>query len=566
MGKNIALFIDGTWNDAGGSGETNVHLLSQRVADGATTNPAAQVFHYIEGVGTEKRTRNLPAWLVAARLKKRPKLLHRVVANLAGGVAGYGTASRIKEAYAYLVEHYKDGDGIFLFGFSRGAFAVRSLAGFVSRVGLLLQKDIAHVEEAYLAYEAGGNLNRVLRRLGLPVTPDLESRTVLPIHMIGVWDTVARLGVPSKLQVLRRTKTGFHATGIPDYVSHVRHALALHEVRPTFEPLLWEDRCGPRQTLKQVWFPGAHADVGGGYPDGKDAIGRSLSDIALEWMACEARQLGLVVGANTKLPDVAKMVEVHHEVRGKFFYVIPGVRRFLKGVFALPAEDLSSHRMHLSATHRLLNLPPGRYPLFRFDVADTLQDIDELTGTFSMKLAYELGVGPLKPVRCDLLSDEDRYVTRPSQSVPTGLSAETWRSLSVGEVVAAKELVERLIGSPKDIQNVELVKVSRSISVLAAFGEDSILIDLGDCASRFASAVHSMVDPDAIEGGLNVLRCFDDAVNLGHETYSLPWADLARAVHTRMACEHVLLQEHASRSRSEQRRRILVSRAKKFKL
>lgn len=398
MAKNIVLFIDGTGNDDSAKDASNVLLLS-RMTKAAAADPQArraQEQHYIEGVGTDKPHRLSPSWLVAARLKHPPKLLHRTLGNLAGAAAGYGIARRIKEAYAFLVQHYERGDNVFLFGFSRGAYAVRSLAGFVQKVGVLLQHDIAHVEEAFHAYEHGGNLQRVMRRLGFPSPADRERGTDLSIHMIGVWDTVAMHGVPRSVQWLHPSlDTTFHDTRVPDYVANVRHALALHEVREPFEPLLFADRCHAYQSLLQVWFPGAHSDVGGSYP----AHERTLSSLALHWMACEASQLGLLVDLEPMRElHLFDLWPIHHEARDKFRWTGVGMRHVLRRLpmLATVAHDMTSHRLHEIALQRLRRHPAERpYTGLRSGLRSLFAQVDEHTRVLDERLQLELAVKPL---------------------------------------------------------------------------------------------------------------------------------------------------------------------------
>lgn len=167
MPKNIVLFIDGTWNEAGDAAKgenTNVHKLFL-AADGQPD----QVCKYLNGIGTDRAGR----WL--RRLPHFPR-------NIVGGLFGLGMSDRIKDAYHFLSKEYERGDSVFLFGFSRGAFAARSVAGFVDAVGLLL-KTVAHnenlIEEAYATYENSDDpthlpLRRFLRRLNFAARPSAD--------------------------------------------------------------------------------------------------------------------------------------------------------------------------------------------------------------------------------------------------------------------------------------------------------------------------------------------------------------------------------------------------------
>jgi len=187
-------------------------------------------------------------------------------------------AARIKEAYGFLSAEYDRGRGdkVFIFGFSRGAFAARSLAGFVSRVGTLLRDKLDLVEAAYRIYEEGADPEDtplrefLLEFAGQAMIRSIEDQGAMLIHLVGVWDTVGALGLPGRLRRFTARHTEYHQTEVPPTVLAARHALALHELRKPFEPLLWSNR-NHHPGLLQVWFPGAHQDVGGGY--GKDASG-----------------------------------------------------------------------------------------------------------------------------------------------------------------------------------------------------------------------------------------------------------------------------------------------------
>ena len=562
MPKNIAVFIDGTRNDGDGPHETNVHHLWQRVL----THPAAtaqfQVCHYIAGVGTDKPGRlTSPHWLKQAKLKPRPRLLHRVVANIAGGAAGYGTARRIKEAYAFLVHHFEPGDKIFLFGFSRGAFAVRSLACFVDEVGLLLKGHIADVEHAYAIYEAQGrvhpnDLKRYLRLRTGASAPDRERRTVLPIHMLGVWDTVAMLGLPAQMQVFPHSHTGYHRTTIPQYVSNVRHALALHEVRPWFEPLIWDDACRPGQTLRQVWFPGAHADVGGGYAR------RTLSDVALEWMACEARQLGLRVDADTTAPPVDKTFSVHHEVRGKFAWPWPRVRPFLRAVVSMAAADLTSHHLHQVATHRVLKLPGNSYPFFRFDVADRCFDVDCRTAVLAMKLAYELDRLPVSPGGA---CEPGRHVpfSERDHVMPTGVMSTAWRELGWGHIKLAEDDINKLKDKVDAVMHIDAARATRALVLSAVMGESGCLEAFELALSKLEATHHELSGDSDISDGQSRLQRWVDFTCLEPEVFALEWTKRIQYLHITAAVQLDALKRLALQTRADRHRHILWQNTKR---
>ncbi|MGE0700434.1 MAG: DUF2235 domain-containing protein, partial [Hyphomicrobiaceae bacterium] len=195
------------------------------------------------------------------------------------GAVGYGLDQRILEGYQFLSRWYEPGDEIYLYGFSRGAFEARSLAGLVALVGLLGRDAAGEMDAAWLYYREHKSapdpdkLER-LRRLG---------HGNVRIRCLGVWDTVGNLGIPLIGRRSFATSFGFHDTELSANVQLGLHALAIDEPRGPFSPTLWTRPRGmpppPGQHIEQVWFPGSHASVGGGFRDS------SLSDIALLWMA-----------------------------------------------------------------------------------------------------------------------------------------------------------------------------------------------------------------------------------------------------------------------------------------
>ena len=195
-----------------------------------------------------------------------------------------------------MCRHYGEGDEIYLFGFSRGAYTVRSLAGFVSRCGLLKAEQFSTPENwkaIDLLYHDGYRMQRPMaelrRGLGETKFRNRESE-LIPIRFIGVWDTVGSLGIPDDFGILNLLDNAgdhtFHNTSLGKNVQAARHALAMDELRGTFQPTLWTGYEAGRN-VKQMWFPGAHSDVGGGYRE------CGLSDGALKWMIEEARETGL---------------------------------------------------------------------------------------------------------------------------------------------------------------------------------------------------------------------------------------------------------------------------------
>ena len=256
--KRLLCFFDGTWNVPDGRADvTNVVKLA-RLTLGTAPDGVAQISRYVEGIGTDPGDSEYEAFLE--------------------GAIGVGIDRRIVEGYRFLAEHYGPGDEIYLFGFSRGAFQARSLSELVTLVGLLQPEALSEVEQAWLYYQAHDAASdpETLERLRKLGHPDVR------IRCVGVWDTVGNLGIPF-IGGWVGPRISFHSTELSPLVDVGIQALAIDEPRGPFNPSLWTRQKGatapPGQHIEQVWFPGSHANIGGGFPDS------SLSDIALLWMA-----------------------------------------------------------------------------------------------------------------------------------------------------------------------------------------------------------------------------------------------------------------------------------------
>lgn len=201
---------------------------------------------------------------------------------------GRGINRQIRRAYGYLASRYREGDRIFLFGYSRGAFAVRSLAGVIDRVGLLHHEHATEraVQLAYRHYQI--NPDSPAARAFARQYCHLEA----PIQMVGVWDTVKALGLRLPLLwMLTEARHAFHNHHLGSSVRHGFHALALNETRSVFRPVLWDCPPGWEGNVEQVWFRGAHGDIGGQL--GGFASARPLANIPLVWMLDRAETCGL---------------------------------------------------------------------------------------------------------------------------------------------------------------------------------------------------------------------------------------------------------------------------------
>lgn len=230
------------------------------------TNGVAQVAYYHTGVGTDAGFYD--KWI--------------------GGALGWGLSNDIQEAYRFVANNYVPGDRLYIFGFSRGAVAARSLVGFIGAVGLLDKKRLAWLPEAYKVYRTPPDQRRNSKYRRTLEERKLERLTDIPIHFVGVWDTVGALGSPTPLlNRLSKRWVGFHDTGLGKDVKHAYHALAADERRRPFKPDLWTTMGDEEQIVEQVWFAGVHSNVGGSY---KNTV---LSNITLKWMVQRAEECGL---------------------------------------------------------------------------------------------------------------------------------------------------------------------------------------------------------------------------------------------------------------------------------
>ena len=294
--RNLIVLADGTGNSAAKPFKTNVWRLYQAL----DLNDGAQVAMFGDGVGTS-----------SVRLLR-----------VLGLAFGFGVKRNVIELYKFLCRNYNPGDRIWMFGFSRGAFTIRVLAGLIYREGLVsfaTEAELAHhALAAYRAYRikafpttlpwlrAGRWLRDRLvhwwnRLTAARPYAAAEKDTEVEIRFLGVWDTVVAYGLPidELTQAVDRWvwPLKFRDDSLLLNVRCARHALSLDDERRTFFPIPWneaieksrlaEGRVRDPDRLRQVWFPGAHADVGGGYPDD------GLSYVALSWMIDEAAKEGL---------------------------------------------------------------------------------------------------------------------------------------------------------------------------------------------------------------------------------------------------------------------------------
>ena len=257
--KRLIVCCDGTWDDADAGGSfSNVVRLSRAIKAKAEGG-IEQIVYYQSGVGTGSD----------------------LVMKVTGGAVGLGLSRNVRDAYAFLANNYCDGDEVFLFGFSRGAYTARSIAGLIGWAGILHKIDMDDFALLWESFKLRGHPGEPLTPGWEDARPHFDDRhKEVWIECVGVWDTVGALGIPGHIGGLFQRFFNFQDTDLGVRVKNAFHALAIDEHRKLYEPTLWRkaDGAPEGQVLEQVWFAGAHADVGGGYPE------HGLADVTLAWM------------------------------------------------------------------------------------------------------------------------------------------------------------------------------------------------------------------------------------------------------------------------------------------
>jgi uncharacterized protein (DUF2235 family) len=289
MSKNLVLCCDGTNNQFDGY-HTNV-IRTYKVA----CRHPGQLTYYNPGVGT------MPKPWEKTKIAKRLSMLN-------GLMFGDGLFDNISDAYKFLILNYEPGDKVFLFGFSRGAYTARAVAALLYSVGLLhrdteclLPYALSYWQSDFGPQSPGGQTCAEFK--------STLARTCR-VHFIGVWDTVSSVGVVNNFR-------SFPHTGHNPEVTHVRHAVSIDERRSTFRQNLMSPV--DHQDVKNVWFPGAHSDVGGGYPPGE----AGLAKVAFDWMIREAVACSLEIDQTTLDRELRQVGEppnpngkLHRSLRG----------------------------------------------------------------------------------------------------------------------------------------------------------------------------------------------------------------------------------------------------------
>ena len=323
---NIAVLLDGTWSDA--NTHTNIAQIHARVPRRA--GGVAQEVRYIEGVGTGPFDR------------------------LRGGILGMGLDDDIREAYSFIASHHRsDADRIHLIGYSRGAFAARSLGGMIAKCGIIRETDLPAkaVFARYRDTKAPG-----LREMqeGEKPARTAEDELVLArsrlvrIRFIGVFDTVGSLGIPGGIgRVINRRRYEFHDTRLSGLVDLACHAVAIDEHRKQFAPTLWTSVPIPMPEhptrVEQRWFVGEHANVGGGGTM-DPAADNPLSLLAREWIVERAVEAGLEVQPPRRPLTgdewSGRISDFYRSFLGGLARRVPGIRPYLRPVRTTIGEFL----------------------------------------------------------------------------------------------------------------------------------------------------------------------------------------------------------------------------------
>jgi uncharacterized protein (DUF2235 family) len=302
--RRLAVFLDGTFNTV----ETNTNvwriksLCAPEDADGVD-----QLIYYAKGVN-----------------------------GFWGGIFGRGLDDVIKGGYEWLVDQYARGDEIFIFGFSRGAYAARSLTGLIAKCGLLQAGGALGVEQIYKRYQHPDAPTIWQLAEAAPDNPEIEEQWLLKysqrveIKMVAVWDTVGALGIPfGNIPGVSRSSFRWLHTGLRRPIENAFHALAIDEHRRAFVPTLWTVRTPnepgaviapprPLESVEQRWFVGSHANVGGGYHSDV------LAQIPLRWMMKKASAHGLAFKRDVDLDGDAVAPKITNSYRD-----------FLQGTYCL---------------------------------------------------------------------------------------------------------------------------------------------------------------------------------------------------------------------------------------
>jgi uncharacterized protein (DUF2235 family) len=324
--KRIVCALGGTWNDDDGEASlTNVAKLTRAIpfVDAAGVR---QLVRYVVGIASSE-DESLPF--------------------LKGGL-GFEVSERIKAGYQFLSNIYEPGDEIYLFGFSHGAYEARSLASFITLFGLAGRSANFDLNKAWAIYR------QPERKRDFDAVAEASAQCHYPVRIrcLGLWDTVGNIGNPVWPWGWLRRKLDYHDTRLHDTIDVALHALSIDEARSSFRPSLFTYPAGvqpsSRQHIEQVWFPGSHADVGGGWPDCE------LSDIALLWMAERVR------ATTTLAIDIEKLkresapnhLGIQHASSTGLLYTLNRIRPFVRLIEQSLENAAPARRWHTSKLRR----------------------------------------------------------------------------------------------------------------------------------------------------------------------------------------------------------------------
>jgi uncharacterized protein (DUF2235 family) len=258
MARKLVVLFDGTWNNE--RSHTSVTRMREAIASSGEDDPR-QPMWYDSGVGTHWYDR------------------------FSGAAFGRGLSENIREGFRWLAKKYAEGDQIYVFGFSRGAYTARSLVGLIRKCGILRSADAPLVERAYQLYRDKDVAPDDARAAAFRAAESREAR----VRFIGVWDTVGALGVPVSHVPFSRDYYRWHDTELSKIVDYAYHAIAVDENREDYDVAVWTAIKPENIKVEQRWFVGAHANVGGGYPDDP------LHTRPLRWMQDGAEGAGLAL-------------------------------------------------------------------------------------------------------------------------------------------------------------------------------------------------------------------------------------------------------------------------------
>lgn len=274
MARQLVVFLDGTGNRFSHRPTNVIHILRSLNRD-----PQQVLTYYDQGVGTFGLKETLFEW------QKFPS-------RVFGLAFGWGLDRTVAGAYQFLAETYRENDEIFMFGFSRGSYAVRALAALIRAVGLVSAHQTHLFEYAWAMLLSR---DRKLDKPDFDLQREFQhtfGRNVR-VHFLGLFDTVKSVGWIYDPVILPYTTNN-------DHVDHVRHAVSIDERRCFFRQNLWSTNHSDITDLKEVWFSGVHSDIGGGYPP-EDA---RLARVSLRWMLAEAFFCGLKVDPDRALKEL----------------------------------------------------------------------------------------------------------------------------------------------------------------------------------------------------------------------------------------------------------------------